>query len=280
MQGKKELIKNLLIKNIHLFRCPICESQLCLQENSLMCEHHHLFDISKKGVVLLHKKYQKKIDEIYTKNLFINRRLFINEEFYLEVHEYIKDIIFDVGNNIQILDLGAGECSHLKKIKGNQTHSSIGIDLSYDAISLATDYLANDILPICCDLYNLPFTDNVFDIVLNFLSPINSKEVSRVLKDNGLIIKIVPTSEYLKELRNSLGLKEYQKEDEVLENLTEHYSIVSTKRIETEKTLSKTSLQHLFYMTPMTSHNNIDNIACLSFDKITISLNVIVLKKK
>lgn len=90
MQGKKELIKNLLIKNIHLFRCPICESQLCLQENSLMCEHHHLFDISKKGVVLLHKKYQKKIDEIYTKNLFINRRLFINEEFYLEVHEYIK----------------------------------------------------------------------------------------------------------------------------------------------------------------------------------------------
>ena len=83
MQGKKELIKNLLIKNIHLFRCPICESQLCLQENSLMCEHHHLFDISKKGVVLLHKKYQKKIDEIYTKNLFINRRLFINEEFYL-----------------------------------------------------------------------------------------------------------------------------------------------------------------------------------------------------
>ena len=80
--------------------------------------------------------------------------------------------------------------------------------MSYDAISLATDYLANDILPICCDLYNLPFTDNVFDIVLNFLSPINSKEVSRVLKDNGLIIKIVPTSEYLKELRNSLGRKE------------------------------------------------------------------------
>lgn len=282
MKTKRELLFDLLDKNISILRCPICMSELSYNNGSLICSKRHLFDISKKGTVLLHKKYQKKIDSIYTKELFENRRFFIKAGFYTEIYNYISDLIFGNSNNPKILDLGSGECSHLQRIKNNRDITAIGIDLSYDAINLATDYLVDGILPICCDLFNLPFKSKVFDVVLNFLSPINSFEADRILKDDGIIIKVIPTKNYLKELRSYLGFQEYSKEVEILSNLQEHYSIFSIERIENIKPLTEETVNSLFYMTPMTNHseNIIKSINNANFDQITISLDIVLLRKK
>ena len=282
MKTKRALLFDLLGKNISILRCPICMSELSYNNDSLICSKRHLFDISKKGTVLLHKKYQKKIDSIYTKELFENRRFFIKAGFYTEIYNYISDLIFGNSNNPKILDLGSGECSHLQRIKNNRDITAIGIDLSYDAINLATDYLVDGILPICCDLFNLPFKNKVFDVVLNFLSPINSFEADRILKDDGIIIKVIPTKNYLKELRSYLGFQEYSKEVEILSNLQEHYSISSIERIENIKPLTEETVSSLFYMTPMTNHseNIIKSINNANFDQITISLDIVLLRKK
>lgn len=280
MKPKLELFKEFLSPQLHFLRCPICGESLTIINNSLVCHKKHLFDMSKRGIVLLHRKYQKKIDEIYTKQLFINRREFILEEFYLEVHDYIKTIVNNNGINDSLLDLGSGECSHLRIVKDNNHFTTFGIDLSYDAISLATDYINIGIIPICCDLYNLPFQDKIFDIIINFLSPICSKEASRVLKDDGVIIKVIPTFNYLKELRESLKLNDYQKENEIIANLNKYYNIEDIKRFEYTKNLTEKSRKNLLYMTPMVGHReiNMEYMQCL--DKITISLDVIILKKK
>lgn len=278
MLTKKELLKQLIINKLNLLQCPICQSKMDIQNNSFVCNQKHLFDISKKGIVLLHRKYQKKLDEIYTKDLFLNRREFILNGFYTEVYNYINSVILEGTNkSFNILDLGSGECSHLKLIKCDKSYTAFGIDLAYDAISLATDYLYDNIIPICCDLYNLPFRKNTFDVILNFLSPINSIEVNRVLNPNGIIIKVIPTSNYLKELREQLNLCEYEKEDDVLANLYNQFSIVSVKRVETQKTLDDLTRRQLFHMTPMTNH--FEYLKC-DIDKITISLDIVVMRKK
>lgn len=49
-----------------------------------------------------------------------------------------------------------------------------------------------------------PFGDQSFHIILNILSPSNYKEFKRLLVQDGLVIKVVPRPDYLKELREVL----------------------------------------------------------------------------
>lgn len=42
------------------------------------------------------------------------------------------------------------------------------------------------------DLNNIPLKDESIDIILNILSPSNESEMSRLLKKDGIIIKVTP----------------------------------------------------------------------------------------
>lgn len=57
------------------------------------------------------------------------------------------------------------------------------------------------------DLANLPIADQSVAVIMNILSPANYQEFKRVLVDDGLIIKVVPRSDYLAELREAIGKK-------------------------------------------------------------------------
>ena len=83
-------------------------------------------------------------------------------------------------------------------------------------------------------------------------------------------------------MRSYLGFQEYSKEKEILSNLQEHYSIISIERIENIKLLTVDTVNSLFYMTPMTNHseNIIKSINNTNFDQITISLDIVLLRKK
>lgn len=76
---------------------------------------------------------------------------------------------------------------------------------------MATDYLKTGNIYFVADINNIPLSNNSIDIILNFLSPYNTLEVNRVLKDNGYIIKIVPGNDYLKELRKAYTMNDYEK---------------------------------------------------------------------
>lgn len=278
MLSKKNMAVNLLNKNLNTLQCPICNSKFntSKNQNSLICENNHSFDIAKNGVILLHKKYKKINDDIYNENLFINRRKFINKGFYDELYLIIKDIIkTNFNEEISLLDLGCGDCTHLHKLKFTN-YCNIGIDLSYDAIKLATDYLNDNILPICADLYNLPFKNKSFDCVIDILSPINSLEIKRILKDKGLIIKVVPNKRYLYELRKILGYELYDKGEEIISNLSKNFNIIKQIFLTYTKPLDIQSSQELFNMTPLSNHRQYHN---LNIDTITIDLSILVLSK-
>src|SRR5690606_40580058 len=54
---------------------------------------------------------------------------------------------------------------------------------------------------IVADLANLPIATTSIDYILNILSPSNYAEFDRLLKKEGKLIKVIPNSDYLKELR-------------------------------------------------------------------------------
>src|SRR5690625_6690305 len=86
---------------------------------------------------------------------------------------------------------------------------------------------------LVADLAQPPLQDGVCDIMLNILSPSNYEEFNRLLTKDGLIIKVVPRSDYLKELRQYF----YQESEK------EEYSNI--KSVELFKERSKIGRAHV-----------------------------------
>ena len=81
--------------------------------------------------------------------------------------------------------------------------TGVGIDLSKEGIRVAAKE-HRDIIWCVADLTKLPLQNQQFDLVLNILSPANYGEFKRVLKEHGILVKLLPTADYLIELRELL----------------------------------------------------------------------------
>lgn len=269
---------NLLRTNIiNILRCPICQNNINIINNSLICENNHCFDITKKGYFTLLRKNQLRIDNIYDRNLFKNRIQFINNKFYNELHILISKIIKEhKGTNI-IVDMGCGDGTHDKIILDylKDKHSFIiGTDISKNGIEFATNYVSNNFIPLVCDLNYMPLKNNSIDVILNILSPSNECEMSRILKNNGIIIKVTPKREYLCELRKAFNIKEYENELQIEKNIYKNYNVINKYSINEKKKLNEETLVELLNMTPLTKNNN----GNIEINEITIALNIYVLR--
>ena len=272
MQSKKEIGLDFIKNNYMDFICPYCKEKMHIEDSSLKCINNHTFDVTKKGTINFIISTKIKESKIYNEELFSSRRKFIEKEYYKQVYELIASDINKLNlNNIKILDLGCGEGIHsiniLKKIKNNYKY--FGFDYSKDAINLASDYNSSNRFYFDGDVNNIPIATNNIDVIIDFLSPYSESEVKRVLKKGGLFIKIAPSSNYLIELRNSSGLEKYQKQQEIIENLSKYFkNIVAENYKETFK-IEKNDVENLIGMTPLKLKTT-----DLKIDKITIDLNV------
>ena len=275
---KKEMFKQLLNKNNN-FICPICQLELKEYNDSLMCENKHTFDINKKGFCSLLKKQKNFSSDIYTKELFLNRRYVLEHLLYKDVYNIIAKFINKTSKDtINIFELGSGESTHSYFIKKliNINNNYCVSDLSKEAIEMSSDYLKDELLPIICDAYNLPIKNNSVDYVIDILSPFNNKEIKRILKKDGYFIKVFPERNYLKELRKLINLKDYDKEDEVFENFAKNFEIVEIKDINYTLNLSQELSKAIIKMTPMTNNHETQT----NLTEITINLKVIIAKNK
>lgn len=279
MLKKIEYTKNNLLNPIveDVFWCPICKNSIRICNNSLICSKNHCYDITKKGYFTLLKKNKLRIDSTYNTNLFRNRIEFINNGFYSELHKLITKIIKERGNSQLIIDMGCGDGTHDNIILNliNDTQSLIiGADISKAGIECATNYVNSNFIPLVADLNYMPLKDKCADVILNILSPSNEKEMKRILKKDGIIIKVTPKKEYLYELRQLLNIKEYENELQIEKNIDKNYIILKKYTINEKKKLDEKSIVNLINMTPLAKNHACDR----KIDKITIALNVYVMK--
>lgn len=269
MKNKYEIFAS-NISNNNILMCPICKSPLKLNNHELTCMNNHNFTISKKGALFLISSSKYKSSFIYNNALFQNRRRFINKNYYNLVYDEVANFINSLQKeNVTILDLGSGEGTHMYKIleKVNKNWNLISIDYSKDAVNLATDYPQNNIC-IIGDINNLPLVDKSIDVIVDFLSPFNNEEVKRVLKDDGIIIKITPGNKYLEELRHVLKIDDYDKKEEIKTNFAKYFKIINEK--ETLQTYSVTDEDtiNLLMMSPINERFKNQKV---HIDKITIN---------
>lgn len=256
MDGKLNLSKKFLSKNCNLLECPHCSKNLYLKDNSLICESNHTFDLSKKGTINLLRTKHYKDSPIYTTFLFQNRREFIAKDYYNNLYDLIASMInkkFKTEEAINILDLGCGEGSHAQKILNRLKikYQYIGFDYSKNAISEASDFTQDNQFYFVGDVNSIPIKSKKIDVILDILSPHNEKEVKRLLKKNGLFIKISPGEEYLKELRFSVGLDLYKNKEEIENNLNKQFHNMKKREIIDKYLLENNDFYHLLNMTPI-----------------------------
>lgn len=223
------------------------------------------------------KNNKSRIDNVYNKNLFVNRVEFINKGFYQELHKLISKIIAEKGSSQVIVDMGCGDGTHdniILNLIGNNKTFIIGTDISKIGIECSTNYVNNNFIPLVADLNYMPLKDKCVDIILNILSPSNEKEMNRILKSDGIIIKVTPKKEYLCELRELLHIREYENEFQIEKNIENKYVILKKYVINEKKELNEETMHNLINMTPLSKNYNSDK----KIGEITIALNVYVLK--
>lgn len=273
-----------------IFKCPICGSSMrVLDLKSLVCGNHHTFDFAKQGYVNL---IPHQIKTKYNKELFEARKRIAENSFFVPLTKTIAELINKhvLKNQICILDAGCGEGSHLSNlcnliVQDKEIVTGVGIDISKVGILIAAQNHSNKVWTVA-DLANIPFKDEEFDVVLNILSPSNYAEFTRILKPGGIVVKVVPQSGYLKELRQ-IFFDEPDKQSysnaETVDRFNEFFEIINRSRLRYSINLEKTIIQSLVQMTPL-SWGAIDGRvnSFLQSDSvdITVDLEILIGKGK
>ena len=261
------------------FACPICQENLTLVEGSLKCNNRHSFDLAKFGYVNLAPQIKQSAN--YDKENFQNRQQILEAGFYQAILEAISDLLANSENTETILDIGCGEGFYSRKLQENHPDKTFyAFDISKDSVQIAAKSEPNWAVNwFVGDLARLPIQDASMDILLDIFSPANYGEFRRVLSKDGILIKVIPTENHLKEIRqrvqDQLTNKDYSNQD-IKNHFQEHFTILSSQTASLTKTITTEQLQALLSMTPLLFHIDQSKIDWSQLTEITIEAEILV----
>lgn len=261
------------------FACPICQENLTLLETNFKCCNRHSFDLAKFGYVNLAPQIKQSAN--YNKENFQNRQQILEAGFYQAILDAVSDLLASSKTTTTILDIGCGEGFYSRKLQESHSEKTFyAFDISKDSVQIAAKSEPNWAVNwFVGDLARLPIKDANMDILLDIFSPANYGEFRRVLSKDGILIKVIPTENYLKEIRqrvqDQLTNKEYSNQD-IKEHFQEHFTILSSQTASLTKTITAEQLQALLSMTPLLFHVDQSKIDWSQLTEITIEAEILV----
>ncbi len=272
---KPAVLAQRLAPFVSLMRCPRCQAAFALDGASLICKNRHCYDLSRRGYVNLAPSHDQSAEK-YDAELFDSRRLVFEHGFYQPIAQAIAKWLSD--KPLTVLDAGCGEGYYARLLAGQFPQAQfIGLDISRDAITAAAreQSRANWLV---ADLKHLPVADASADVLLDVLTPADYAEFGRVLKPDGLLIKVVPGSDYLCEVRRAVApwLRSGDTYDNtrVIDHMKEHAEIIEETEVCITRPLSADESRAFLRMTPMTFSVPGDVLDGLSLSQITIHMHV------
>ncbi|HES9553675.1 TPA: methyltransferase domain-containing protein [Streptococcus pneumoniae] len=261
------------------FACPICQENLTLLETNFKCCNRHSFDLAKFGYVNLAPQIRQSAN--YDKENFQNRQQILEAGFYQAILDAVSDLLASSKTTTTILDIGCGEGFYSRKLQESHSEKTFyAFDISKDSVQIAAKSEPNWAVNwFVGDLARLPIKDASMDILLDIFSPANYGEFRRVLSKDGILIKVIPTENHLKEIRqrvqDQLSNKEYSNQD-IKEHFQEHFTILSSQTASLTKTITAEQLQALLSMTPLLFHVDQSKIDWSQLTEITIEAEILV----
>jgi len=286
MTKQSKLIRsaNLLKKFQTMFKCPLCSSSMWVSnQKALTCQNRHTFDIARRGYIhLLTKPSQSRYDQ----KLFLARRKILKDSnFFHPLMQKLKMITTQQTINKDrfiIADMGTGEGSHLHTLFEDLQYTKkqitgIGLDISKEGIIEAAKHY-DSFIWLVADLAHPPIKDQQIDVILNILAPSNYNAFYELLADDGIVIKVIPGSFYLHEMRTFFQYDEKTSNKHMIDNFTSHFQLIDEMNIYEQMTLDQPMLQSIAQMTPLTwTANKKDIHKFMQQTKMKMTLDVKIL---
>jgi 23S rRNA (guanine745-N1)-methyltransferase len=290
--SKLERLKTLLLRDPGALACPVCGAGLFLAGGApvLRCAAGHSHDLARKGYVnLLGRGGTEK--GVYGRTFFESRRNAFGFGLYEEAARQIASLAKEHlrlheaaergerAGKIRVLDAGCGEGYYAFSLSRDAALRDAclfyGLDLSRDAVALATAYDA-DAVWVVGDLARPPFRDGVFDLVLNVLSPANYDAFRRVLVPGGVVVKVMPGPDHLRELRALRGDPDCDRDNgETVKHSEKHLRTTARAIIRYTNALRAEQKRTLPAMTPLTAGKTFAPSALDALESLTIHLEVV-----
>lgn len=226
----------------------------------------------------------------YNSQLFESRRAICRTDFFKPMITKISKIIMSNSasqNQIKILDVGCGEGSNLSMIQELVLRNTekdllgVGIDISKEGICLASKEYANTIWCVG-DLAKAPLADQQFNFILNILTPANYSEFKRMISPGGMVIKVIPERDYLREIRDVFYEhtdKQVYSNDKTIDLFRSKFNLVEIDRLRYSVNLDHTRIESLIQMTPLAwgaTKERFQKALKMTLSKVTVDLTILV----
>lgn len=251
IEQKRKFVSN----NIELFRCPTCQEKMAkVDDTSIICSRGHRIDFNRHGYLHF---LNGAADTEYGRQMFLARRRLLSAGLFRPIIRAVADILPD--RPLRLLDVGTGEGTPLAQLAACRRSQAddrlIGFDISKAGITLATQLDLSNAFFCVADLRQLPFRDGCFDAVIELFSPSDYVEFQRVLRQEGVLIKVVPNANYLGELRRLLygnkQVKSHYDNSRVVDLFAHHYPHYQRCQINYQFTIPDGLQATLVEMTPL-----------------------------
>lgn len=273
---------------ISRFICPVCGKELHTDGKGLCCGNRHSFDLAKSGYVnLLLSQQQKAKRHGDDKRMVRARRDFLNKGYYNVLLEAILRAVGEhAGNGCRILDAGCGECWYTAKIYehltgGHGKPEMLAVDISKDALAAGAKR-NQDVEYAVASVFRLPVRDASCDLVLSIFAPFCGEEFARVLKDDGVLIRVVPLEKHLLRLKEAVYDRVYENKMERV--CPEGFELLGQREIREKIHLSgNEDIRNVFTMTPYyykTGTEDQEKLSRLSELDTEIEFGIITYRKK
>ena len=280
--------------NDALLLCPVCKDKLIKDVSNKIykCENNHTYDIAKEGYVnLLISNQKRSKNPGDSKEMVLARVEFLSKGYYKVLSDKINEVIVEcLGENnvnkFNIMDLGCGEGYYLTNLKNYMDNKNIkancyGMDVSKEAVKYASK-TNKDCVWAVGNNFHIPSCDKSIDCILSVFSPIDIDECNRVLKDDGVFVRVLPRTNHLIQLRNII-YSEVHLNEKVYKASAEENEYIKETNVTFDIRLNKEEILSLLKMTPhywKSTAENKEKLELYEYLDITIDMRIGVFQKK
>ena len=280
--------------NDTLLLCPVCKDKLIKDPLNKIykCNNNHTYDIAKEGYVnLLISNQKRSKNPGDSKEMVLSRVEFLSMGYYKPISDKINEMIasFLKKNNsdkFNIMDLGCGEGYYLTNLKNYMNENNIkanyyGMDVSKEAVKYASK-TDKDCIFAVGNNFHVPAEDKSIDCILSVFSPIDINECNRILKDDGVFVRVLPRTNHLIQLRTII-YSEVHLNEKVYKADAYENEYIKEANVTFDITLNKEEILSLLKMTPHYWKSTAENKEKLELYEslvITIDMRIGVFQKK
>lgn len=215
----EKFIPEILRGNPCPVHCPLCQANLNINNSSVTCLNGHQFGTAASGYINLRST---SVYPVTNAQLLITRRSLTDTGISNKLERALLRLLYaeySINDSLTILDAGTGEGNLFRNIQlclrwDQYKHQAIGVYYSKPAKHIAADQHKHG-LWLVADMTRLPLKDRSVNVILSTLSPSGYKELYRILKPGGLLLKTVPSNDSAEELRRLIYQQGYHHEETI-----------------------------------------------------------------